>query len=66
MIRSALMNVMTAAVLKAGRGLKRDFGEIENLQVSSKGPGDFVSLATSAPKRSCSRNSPRPGRAMAS
>lgn len=27
MIRSALMNVMTAAVLKAGRGLKRDFGE---------------------------------------
>lgn len=45
MIRSALMNVMTAAVLKAGRGLKRDFGEIENLQVSSKGPGDFVSLA---------------------
>src|SRR5271163_3650805 len=44
MIRSALMNVMTAAVLKAGRGLKRDFGEIENLQVSSKGPGDFVSL----------------------
>jgi myo-inositol-1(or 4)-monophosphatase len=32
-------------VIKAGRGLKRDFGEIENLQVSSKGPGDFVSLA---------------------
>ena len=45
MIRSALMNVMTAAAIKAGRGLKRDFGEIENLQVSSKGPGDFVSLA---------------------
>ena len=45
MIRSALMNIMTAAVIKAGRGLKRDFGEIENLQVSSKGPGDFVSLA---------------------
>jgi myo-inositol-1(or 4)-monophosphatase len=45
MIRSALMNVMTAAVIKAGRGLKRDLGEIENLQVSSKGPGDFVSLA---------------------
>ena len=45
MIRSALMTVMTEAVLKAGRGLKRDFGEIENLQVSSKGPGDFVSLA---------------------
>ncbi len=45
MIRSALMNVMTAAVIKAGRGLKRDFGEIENLQVSIKGPGDFVSAA---------------------
>ncbi|MGI3899446.1 MAG: inositol monophosphatase family protein [Janthinobacterium lividum] len=49
MIRSALMNVMTAAVLKAGRGLKRDLGEVENLQVSVKGPGDFV---TAADKRS--------------
>jgi myo-inositol-1(or 4)-monophosphatase len=45
MIRSALMNVMTAAALKAGRGLKRDFGEVENLQVSVKGPGDFVTMA---------------------
>ena len=45
MINSALMNVMTAAALKAGRGLKRDFGEVENLQVSVKGPGDFVSAA---------------------
>jgi myo-inositol-1(or 4)-monophosphatase len=45
MIRSALMNVMIAAVLKAGRGLKRDFGEVENLQVSVKGPGDFVTIA---------------------
>jgi len=45
MIRSALMNVMTAAALKAGRRLKRDFGEVENLQVSVKGPGDFVSAA---------------------
>ncbi|HUZ67481.1 MAG TPA: inositol monophosphatase family protein [Beijerinckiaceae bacterium] len=45
MIRSALMNVMTAAAIKAGRGLKRDFGEVENLQVSLKGPGDFVSAA---------------------
>lgn len=45
MIRSALMNVMTAAALKAGRGLKRDFGEVENLQVSVKGPADFVSAA---------------------
>ena len=45
MIRSALMNVMTAAAIKAGRALKRDFGEVENLQVSLKGPGDFVSAA---------------------
>jgi myo-inositol-1(or 4)-monophosphatase len=45
MLRSPLMNVMTAAVLKAGKGLKRDFGEVENLQVSVKGPGDFVSIA---------------------
>ncbi len=45
MINSALMNVMTAAALKAGRGLKRDFGEVENLQVSIKGPGDFVTIA---------------------
>jgi myo-inositol-1(or 4)-monophosphatase len=45
MIRTPLMNVMTAAVIKAGRGLKRDFGEVANLQVSRKGPGDFVSAA---------------------
>ena len=45
MIRSALMNVMTAAAIKAGRGLKRDFGEVGQLQVSVKGPGDFVSAA---------------------
>ena len=31
--------------MKASRSLIRDFGEIENLQVSSKGPGDFVSSA---------------------
>ena len=45
MITSALINVMVAAALQAGRGLKRDFGELENLQVSVKGPGDFVSAA---------------------
>lgn len=45
MARSALLNVMVAAVRKAGRGLARDFGEVENLQVSLKGPGDFVSAA---------------------
>ena len=45
MIRSPLMTVMVDAVLKAAKGLRRDFGEIENLQVSRKGPGDFVSIA---------------------
>jgi myo-inositol-1(or 4)-monophosphatase len=39
---SALLNVMIAAARKAGRGMIRDFGEIENLQVSRKGPADFV------------------------
>ncbi len=43
--RSALLNVMMAAASKAARGLVRDFGEIENLQVSKKGAGDFVSAA---------------------
>lgn len=45
MARSALMNVMVQAAVKAGRGLARDFGEVQNLQVSVKGPGDFVSQA---------------------
>jgi len=44
-VRSALINVMTAAALKAARGMIRDFGEVEQLQVSRKGPGDFVSMA---------------------
>jgi myo-inositol-1(or 4)-monophosphatase len=42
---SALFNVMDRAVRKAARGLVRDFGEVENLQVSVKGPADFVSTA---------------------
>lgn len=45
MARSALINVMVAAATKAGRSLTRDFNELENLQVSLKGPGDFVSQA---------------------
>jgi myo-inositol-1(or 4)-monophosphatase len=44
-VRSPVINVMAAAALKAARGLIRDFGEIEQLQVSIKGPGDFVSAA---------------------
>lgn len=42
---SANVNVMIKAARKAARSLLRDFGEVENLQVSSKGPGDFVSRA---------------------
>ncbi len=42
---SALLTLMTTAARKAGRGLTRDFGQVENLQVSVKGPGDFVSTA---------------------
>src|SRR5215468_12245075 len=39
------MNVMIAAARKAARGLRRDFGEVEKLQVSLKGPANFVSAA---------------------
>ena len=45
MIRSALMNVMVQAAFRAGRSLRRDFGEVEKLQVSVKGPANFVSAA---------------------
>jgi myo-inositol-1(or 4)-monophosphatase len=44
-LRSALVNVMAQAAKKAARGLVRDFGEVEQLQVSRKGPADFVSNA---------------------
>jgi myo-inositol-1(or 4)-monophosphatase len=42
---SANLNVMMTAARRAGRGLLRDFGEVEKLQVSVKGAGDFVSRA---------------------
>lgn len=42
---SANLNVMIKAARKAGRSLVKDFREVENLQVSAKGPGDFVSKA---------------------
>ncbi len=45
---SPTLNVMVAAARKAGRPLIRDFNELENLQISMKGPADFV---TSADKR---------------
>jgi myo-inositol-1(or 4)-monophosphatase len=43
--RSATITVMIRAAFAAAKTLKRDFGEVENLQVSEKGPGDFVSRA---------------------
>jgi myo-inositol-1(or 4)-monophosphatase len=42
---SGLITVMTRAARKAAPRLRRDFGEVEQLQVSRKGPGDFVSMA---------------------
>jgi myo-inositol-1(or 4)-monophosphatase len=42
---SALMNVMVGAARKAGRSLARDFGEVAQLQVSVKGPANFVTAA---------------------
>lgn len=45
MLKSALLNVMIAAARKAARTLARDFGEIEHLQVSLKGPANFVTAA---------------------
>lgn len=45
MLHSALINVMVKAARRAGRSLKHDLGEIEHLQVSLKGPANFVSLA---------------------
>src|SRR5471032_1494614 len=45
MLHSALINVMVKAARRAGRSLKRDLGEVENLQVSLKGPANFVTTA---------------------
>ena len=44
-INSPKLNIMHKACMKASKALIRDFGEVEKLQVSSKGPGDFVSSA---------------------
>lgn len=44
-LRSPALNVMVKAAEKAARGLVRDFGELEQLQVSVKGVSDFVSAA---------------------
>ena len=44
-LNSPKINLIIKTCLKASRSLIRDFGELENLQVSTKAPGDFVSSA---------------------
>ncbi len=51
MLRSPLMNVMREAAVKAGKSLRRDFSELPSLQISRKGPGDFVSEADQKAER---------------
>ncbi len=51
MIGSANLNIMIKAARKAGRSLVKDFREVENLQVSMKGAGDFVSKADIAAEK---------------
>jgi myo-inositol-1(or 4)-monophosphatase len=65
-VRSPTLNVMGNAALKAARGLIRDFGEVEHLQVSVKGPGEFVSTADLKAERvlKAELKKARPGYAM--
>jgi len=65
-IRSPIVNVMGNAALKAARGLIRDFGEVEQLQVSIKGVGEFVSTADLRAERTLKTElkKARPGYAM--
>src|ERR1700759_425632 len=65
-LRSPVLNVMANAALKASRGLLRDFGEVEQLQVSVKGPGEFVSTADLKAERTLKAElkRARPGYAM--
>src|SRR5690348_6977690 len=65
-VRSPILNVMGNAALKAARGLIRDFGEVEQLQVSIKGAGEFVSTADLRAERTLKTElkRARPGYAM--
>ena len=54
-LKSAVINVVEAAMRKASRGLLHDFGEVEQLQVSKKGPADFVSNADTRAERTLRR-----------
>ena len=49
--RSALINVMYKASISASKRMMRDFGEVENLQVTRKGTADFVSQADISAER---------------
>ncbi|XDA96615.1 inositol monophosphatase family protein [Sulfitobacter sp. LCG007] len=51
MVGSANLNIMLKAARRAGRSLVKDFREVENLQVSTKGAGDFVSRADMAAEK---------------
>ena len=53
MVGSANLNIMIKAARKAGRSLVKDFREVEQLQVSMKGAGDFVSRADIAADAIC-------------
>jgi myo-inositol-1(or 4)-monophosphatase len=54
--RSATITVMIRAAFAAAKAMKRDFGEVEHLQVSEKGPGDFVSHADVRAERELRKN----------
>ena len=58
-VRSALINVMMKAAEKAAKSLKRDFGEVEHLQISRKGPADFVSNADMESQRILREEGPK-------
>lgn len=45
MSTTPIMTVMIAAIRKAARGVQRDYGEVSGLQVSVKGPADFVTAS---------------------
>ena len=64
--QSALINVMQKASTYASRGMLRDFGEVENLQVSRKGPADFVSRADINAEKTIRKELSKAGRAGAS
>ena len=65
-LKPAIVNVMEGAARKAARALVRDFGEVEQLQVSRKGPSDFVSAADLRAERTLLRElrKGRPGFAL--